>query len=1228
MHTPNFFIHSKLSSTRSKVGIAFLACAVVFAQALVPLNMFPARAQEATSTEETTAVPTPPPPTPEEIYAQKLAELEAQKAAIEAAKAALDTKKQQSHATLSENISQIGQTTQDGTTTTSGTPDQNQQDSATDVGETEAQNTQNSENDAIQQNTDGSSGGNGVISNPLPDSHATTTPTGTAEIIKDSNIKTGDASAHTGVDNAANNNTTTIGNATSTPSSSTDTVGISGGGIGTVATSTQSSTDESLGGDGSNNEVSVSDELEIGVESENNANINNHLVGAAHTGGNTMELESERSAVKDSSITTGDAVATAGVGNTANTNGVYMGSSGGGADWPWMRVTVINEDTGDASFNETGVDIKRSYSVINENDLELINNLDLTATSGLNSVKAGLIKGTKISSGDAAALANIFNFGNVNWFNSALLPYIRTVGGGSGDVELFDLLVQNYGLDTIKKFFVGNRNTGDGSYNSAELNYEEMLNVENTNRGKIVNNVKLKAQSGLNKMMSSMKTGESSIETGDTLAALSMFNFLNANLLNTQFLFSVVNVFGDYYGDYVLPGYEKLFGGPPAVAKHSINGSIDGTGDGSINDAIVVRNDETDISIESNATVRDSVSTKAETGNNEIGGAPLVNDNDISTGSAYARNNVVDLVNRTMIGGTWYLGIFNFFGQWVGGFYNVPDNAMVSGTPQSFIVSADGGPAAVVGGSGDELEVSNEDTGDLSENYARLTVSEKKNISSDNDAYIENNVDVLGDSGSNEIKGGMIASDNKIKTGDAKAATSITNFANLDFINTKVVVTVFNFFGDLFGNFSFGRADLGINYGANKESASPGDVIDYFISYDNKGDGEAQGTTVSATYDPSQVAVIETGGGTDNGSGKIEWNAGNYPGSGFSYSVAVKDSAAGEMIASTAAVNDPTESAETKGDNEATYAIALVGGTNGGGSNDGGNSSGSGSGNGGSEGGQSGGNSGSSGNSGGGSSGGGTGGPSYGGVPLLAVKKYIENGYAGPYYPGDEIKFVVEVSNAGDGAAFEGKLYDTLKNSEGDTLFDNTWDLETIYAGTGVKIDYTLVVPSDIAAGEYVNSSVADALNDVRQVVTSNVASVSVLIGVVEQTQMGEAAALSSVSGTVQGTPTGDFNTAGSGDGLPAKTGAPGTWGAGFANGSRSIHGGTSEGEVKVALAGFAEAGDILGTKVGETGTETPYLNITWPWIIGLGAAFLLLAVWYLFLRRRKEEDDHHRVEF
>ncbi len=951
----------------------------------------------------------------------------------------------------------------------------------------------------------GGTSASGYSGYPPSGSSATSTPTTTPDIIKDADITTGDADTDTTVGNAVNNNDI---DASGEPAGGGAYAATSPGGS---ATSTPSSTDEMIvgntdTGEDSENNASASDETEVSVGTDNDADIENDVVGEANSGKNEIEAEGQGSAVKNSSINTGDAQASASVGNTANTNTVYTGS-GGGVDYPWMRTTVINEDTGADSENVSELDVKRSYSVINENDARLVNRVALDANSGENLVSADYkVSNSDITTGNARALANIINFANVNWIDSEVLPYVRNTGGGDGNIYLWNLLSGKYGSDVVKRFFVGNRNTGEGSTNTAIANIENSLEIRNTNTGNILNDVTVKATSGMNKFLSNYKVKDSTITTGNVDAVVNLFNFLNANFINASFLFSMVNIFGDYSGTLVLPGEKKLFGSPPA--QDTVTVSNENTGEDSINEAIVVLNEETEIKNDNTAEVKNDIDVDVETGNNNVIVGKKSKNVSIATGAADAITNVVNLVNKNVVGGTWFLGIFNFFDEVAGGFYNLPQGARVDQGPRSVIVSLDGYYPPAGGGAGTEYVVGNENTGEDSENYAKLTVTERTDISNANTAAIRNRIKIESDSGENEVQAGYKASNIAMETGDARAIANVSNFANLNFMNTKVVVSVFNVFGKFRGNITLGQADLSVlSYSGSVLQAGEGDTITYAFSYANNGDGRAQDTTIIATYDPTRVEVIDAGGGTDTGSGDIVWQGPELLPSGsttFTYRVQVKQGISSGDMTSSVTVDDPTESPESEGDNTASYTVSISGsgGSGGSGSGNGGSSGAGGNGNGGSSGDDDAsyqvsgsGGSGGSGSGNGGSGGDGVGGPNPAGNPNLVVTKEIRDP-KDVYYPGDQITFVVEVANDGQGAAFEVKLYDQILDFAEEEMFSYTWDLDIVYRQTKKQVEYVITVPQEITPGTYTNFSRADGLDDLHNVVASNEAQVSFTIDV------------------------------------------------------------------------------------------------------------------------------------
>jgi len=147
-------------------------------------------------------------------------------------------------------------------------------------------------------------------------------------------------------------------------------------------------------------------------------------------------------------------------------------------------------------------------------------------------------------------------------------------------------------------------------------------------------------------------TGDATITTGDVYAGTTLINILNTNLIGSNVVLSVINVFGEWLGDLILPGEGDF-------TRESVTQEMEAAArEGSFN-----------LRADANATVVNDIFVVADTGGNTVenagGGA------DVTTGNAVAVTNVENHVNTVVIGGDWILGHVAVLNQWLGNVWGV-----------------------------------------------------------------------------------------------------------------------------------------------------------------------------------------------------------------------------------------------------------------------------------------------------------------------------------------------------------------------------------------------------------------------------------------------------------------------------------------------------------------------------------------------------------------------------
>jgi hypothetical protein len=178
--------------------------------------------------------------------------------------------------------------------------------------------------------------------------------------------------------------------------------------------------------------------------------------------------------------------------------------------------------------------------------------------------------------------------------------------------------------------------------------------------------------------------------------------------------------------------------------------------------------------------------------------------------------------------------IVNEAGNWIGKLIGFGDSNMAGSEEIDFVVGADG-----------QVYVSNSDNAAGSTNNAQANVTDTTNVNQENNAVIENNINLSANTGGNTSSFNT-GGDSTIVTGDANIIANIVNFVNNNIVGAgNLFVTVINVFGSWVGDFvgpGQTKAIAEINAGIG------GNPANYEDHSDNQVDN------------PSQVATAETQG--------------------------------------------------------------------------------------------------------------------------------------------------------------------------------------------------------------------------------------------------------------------------------------------------------------------------------------------------------------------------------
>ncbi|MDO8498391.1 MAG: hypothetical protein Q7S44_01250 [bacterium] len=343
-------------------------------------------------------------------------------------------------------------------------------------------------------------------------------------------------------------------------------------------------------GSDSTNSTDLTQDTASTTFQNNDATLENNLLLGSNSGDNTALKN-----VGDTTIQTGDANTSANVMSFLNNNlsgdvliGVVniFGDLIGDIILPDIygtsSLTASNTGNGSDSTNSASLDQTLTDTTYQTNDAQIVNNLNLQATTGDNLASKNTGGDSTITTGDANITAQVLNVVNSNidsgyWW----LVLVNEAGEWTGKIlgapdgsnmagsEGTEFTVNANGDITAQN--IGN---GTDSQNSATIDQSSSNTTIQNNVAKILNNINLFANSGGNSA-SSNTGGNSTINTGDANVVANLVNFINNNIVGSGKLTVVtINVFGKWIGDFVGPGQKKM---SQETAANPQGSSIDST---------------------------------------------------------------------------------------------------------------------------------------------------------------------------------------------------------------------------------------------------------------------------------------------------------------------------------------------------------------------------------------------------------------------------------------------------------------------------------------------------------------------------------------------------------------------------------------------------------------------------------------------------------------------------
>ena len=442
-----------------------------------------------------------------------------------------------------------------------------------------------------------------------------------------------------------------------------------------------------------------------------------------------------------------------------------------------INIEAGNIETGSESENngQSSVDESTVTDVVNQADLD--NQVEATANSGQNTSNANTGNG-EVDTGDADLAANIISSTNtvVEGTESMALPIINMFSDFVGDL-VFDQNHDNLSGEDLNLLQVlSNLFTGSDSANQSESKYNNSNTTNVDNQSNLNNGLALEAITGQNN--ASYNTGDGSVKTGDANIAANVVNFLNNSIFASNWWLGMINIFGDWTGNLVLP---SLNGSSTSqINQEAMNSQTGNSSENLVSNNLEVNSE---LGIQNDASLIDEIVIDANTGNNESSYNTL--DGNINTGNANIKDNQLTVANNTVVGDSWWMFLVNTLEGWTGA---------VIGSPIAGIQFL-----PFVFGS----EVANVETGSDSQN---LSVSEntiENSADIQNQATTNNQLYLSADTGNNQAS--YNTGNGTIDTGNANIMSNLVNFVNNTFNVKNWSFGILNIFGKWDGGISFGE---------------------------------------------------------------------------------------------------------------------------------------------------------------------------------------------------------------------------------------------------------------------------------------------------------------------------------------------------------------------------------------------------------------------------------------
>jgi len=332
-------------------------------------------------------------------------------------------------------------------------------------------------------------------------------------------------------------------------------------------------------------------------------------------------------------------------------------------------------------------------------------------------------------------------------------------------------------------------------HETAHLTDVDITNVINTNQADVENGVTGEANTGRNSIIDNITHVD--LSTGEIQLISNIFNLINFNITGADYISAAYSLVGGIIGDLDLSRYnleelaqvvedDEVFQELELEATCLEEETCEAAGTKTVEIDV---DEETTVTNTNEADVNNEVVLDATSGLNEvIGNSGKVK---MVTGNITVASNLVNIVNTNIIGNGWTLAIINIVGGWVG------DLVLPSLT--NFLAKQD-----------KDFSVECIDYECLSEladgKIQSVEQSEQTVVANNNDATVVTDVEILANSGGNEVVGNE--GDVAIETGAVVSQSQVYNQVNTNIYKSGWVYGLVNVMGNWLGGF-YGQPEEG-----------------------------------------------------------------------------------------------------------------------------------------------------------------------------------------------------------------------------------------------------------------------------------------------------------------------------------------------------------------------------------------------------------------------------------